>query len=376
MPKVKQDQIFTAIGLMSGTSLDGIDVALLESDGKEYVKPLQGAIYPYSEETRIMLRKVLGNSDRKDPQVLEAADLVTKAHIKAVQDFMNEHSLQDTQIHLIGFHGQTIYHEPPQRNSSGTLLKKGTTLQIGSGEQLAKALSIPVIYDFRSNDMAHGGEGAPLVPVYHRARAGDLKKPVAILNIGGIANVTWIGGNDTMLAFDTGPGNVLMDDWVLQKTGKPFDRDGALAAQGQVQNALVQKWLSNPFFQQMAPKSLDRDAFGVTLKELQHLATEDAVATLAAFTVESIAKAQDHFPERPQACYITGGGSKNDHLMKQLSKALDTNVSSVDSLGWNADFLEAQAFAYLAVRSKLDLPLTYPGTTGVLEAMVGGENCS
>lgn len=359
-----QSKLFRVIGLMSGTSIDGIDAALVETDGVRVVRSLAFMITPYEQPFRARLRCLLGNKQgTKDPAVATLERELTELHAEIVQKFRKQVNGIAEAIDLIGFHGQTILHQPNER----------ATIQIGDGALLAKITQIPVINDFRSADVKAGGNGAPLVPLYHRALAAKLPKPVAIVNIGGVSNVTWIGGESDaeILAFDTGPGNALIDDWVLQHKGQAFDEYGLLASSGHVHAASVEKFLAQPFFKKKPPKSLDRNAFKNLLPD--DLSAADGAATLTMMTARSIAEALHFMPRQPIHLYITGGGRLNNTLMRWISELADVPVSPVDDLGWSGDGLEAEAFAYLAVRSHLGLPLSMPGTTGVPRPMTGGR---
>lgn len=355
-------QIFHAIGLMSGTSLDGVDVALIETDGISHVKPMGFSYFPYSESLRAKIRACFG-AKTKTPDIADAEHELTIAHVNAVKEFMASHSLVAKNINLIGFHGQTITHDPDNQ----------FTWQLGVGDLLARETGIDVVYDFRTADVAAGGQGAPLIPIYHWARAfsSNVTFPVAILNIGGVSNVTWLGRNEgDLLAFDCGPGNALIDDVVLKATGARFDKDGAIALSGTADADILARWLSHPFFAKLPPKSLDRDAWDV--KTISNYPLPDAVATLTDFTVAAIAQGATYFPEPATALYVTGGGRLNAAIMQGLRRELKCDVQPVEALGWNGDALEAEGFAYLAVRSVLGLPLSYPTTTGVKTAQKGG----
>ena len=357
-----------AIGLMSGTSLDGVDVALLETDGESAVRDGPTGYRPYVESERALLRTALADaatlSDRtaRPGSLREAEALVTRAHAEAVEFFLAKNKLTAHEIAVIGFHGQTVLHRPQNR----------LTVQLGDGAALAKRLGIRVVFDFRAADVAAGGQGAPLVPVFHRAlaQALDLARPLAIVNIGGVANVTYLDGDGDPIAFDTGPGNAPIDDLVRARTGEGFDRDGKLAARGKVHEELVAKLLADPYFRQRPPKSLDRAQFARL--PLDALSTEDAAATATAIVAASIAKAQDHLPKPPASWIVAGGGARNPVLMAMLRKRLPGKVLRAGEVGWSSDALEAQAFAYLAVRSLKGLPITFPTTTGVPGPMTGG----
>ena len=339
------------IGLMSGTSMDGVDAALLETDGEDAVRPLGFVTLPYSEAERTAIRAALGaGSERK---VGAAGTVVTDVHVRAVRHLLEKTGSQG--IAAIGFHGHTLDHRPQDR----------FTLQVGDAGRLARETGIPVIADFRSADVAAGGQGAPLAPVYHRARLAGETRPIAVLNIGGVANVTWIGRDGAMLAFDTGPGNALLDDWCRRHTGEPMDRDGRLAAQGRVDEGVLEQLLDNPYFAGRPPKSLDRQSF--SSGPVEALSPADGAATLAAFTAAAVTRAP--LPEAPKRWIVSGGGRRNPVLMA----ALPGPAEPAEMLGWDGDALEAEAFAYLAARRLKDLPASFPGTTGCPAPMTAGR---
>ncbi len=349
-------RLHRAIGLMSGTSLDGIDVAMIETDGQVHVATGPALTLPYDESLRAGIRGVLGGKG----DVAAADWSLTMALGDAVARLCRDHHIDG--VDVIGCHGHTILHRP----------QSGYTWQIGNGKLLAELTHTDVVCDFRSADVAAGGEGAPLAPLYHAALAADLPKPLAVLNIGGVANVTWIGdAPDELLAFDTGPGNALIDDWLLRHTGKPLDADGALARQGNVDEAAVAAFLAHPYFFRTPPKSLDRDDFAAVVPN--NLSAADGAATLTAMTVAAVRSATDHFPAPANRWLVTGGGRHNQALMAGLKRMLGADVAPVEAAGWNGDALEAQAFAYLAVRSLAGLPLSLPATTGVAHPMTGGR---
>jgi anhydro-N-acetylmuramic acid kinase len=344
-----------AIGLMSGTSLDGIDVASVTTDGRHRAELGPRLTVPYSSALRAALRGVLGGVGA----VAEVERAMTEAHAEAVAQLVAAHGIS---AELIGFHGHTILHRPDERR----------TWQIGDGALLARLTGTDVVADFRSADVAAGGEGAPLVPLFHAALATGHEKPLAILNIGGVANVTWLGvENDAILAFDTGPGNAPIDDWALRHLAQPVDRDGALARSGRVDAARLTAFLGHPFFDRAPPKSLDRNDF-VTF-EGDSIAPGDGAATLTAMTAAAVARGAAHFPEPVRRWLVTGGGRHNPVLMEELTRRLAAPVAPVEAVGWDGDALEAQAFAYLAVRSREGLPISLPSTTGVARPMTGGR---
>lgn len=355
-----------AIGLMSGTSLDGIDVALLRTDGEGLVDRGPARTYAYSPGQRQMLQEALAAAvevrDRTDRRgVLGRAETeLTGWHAEAVRRFCADTGTVLTGIDVMGFHGQTVIHRPERR----------LTVQLGDGPALARSLGRPVAYDLRAADVAAGGQGAPLVPAYHRALASALReRPVAFVNIGGVGNVTWIGADGDLVAFDTGPGNALIDDWMKQHTGQARDEGGATAMQGRVDESVVAQFLGDAFFERPGPKSLDRNSFaGISLEGLN---LADGAATLVAVTARSIAAARHAMPEPPQSWIICGGGRHNAAIMDAL-RALLPGVKTAEDCGFNGDSMEAEAWAYLAVRSLRGLPITFPGTTGVATPITGG----
>ncbi len=360
--------MYRAIGLMSGTSMDGVDAAFVETDGEWALNFGPTGFYPYSDDDRALLRAALAEAatleDRTArPGVLSLAEsMVTNRHAEAVEAFLRENKIDRTGVDIVGFHGQTVLHRPKQR----------LTVQIGDGEALAARLGVDVAYDFRAADIAAGGEGAPIVPAFHRALvvAGGLGGEVALLNIGGVANVSYIDNGAEPIACDTGPGNALIDDLMLQRTGAPIDRHGHTAAQGRVNEAALLRLLAHPFFEVSPPKSLDRNAF--SLNVIANLSTEDAAATLTAFTAASVLRLFPHLPKIPQRLIVCGGGARNPILVRELVMRLPCKVTTADVVGWSPDALEAQAFAFLAARVLEGLPITFPSTTGAPAPLTGG----
>jgi anhydro-N-acetylmuramic acid kinase len=347
-----------ALGLMSGTSMDGIDAALIETDGERVFALGPARTDSYDGAFRDRLRQALG-------QVAANADLareLTERHAATVRRLLADARLSPADVDVIGFHGHTVHHDPA----------RGVTRQIGDGDRLAQLTGIPVVADFRRRDVAEGGQGAPLAPLYHAARAEKLAKPLAVLNIGGVANVTWIDADGSLLAFDTGPGNALIDDFMRATSGHAMDKDGRLARAGQPDPALIAAWLADDYFRKAPPKSLDRVHFANALADARTLAPADGAATLAAFTAAAVARARAHFPAPAGRWLVAGGGRHNGYLMGRLGEALGGAVAPVEAVGWRGDFLEAEAFAYLAVRSLRALPLSLPSTTGVRAPCAGG----
>jgi len=354
-----------AVGLMSGTSLDGIDAALIETDGEGHVRPIAFRSDPYSDAARQQLADAAKlaltfERPRASPDIVAAEAMLTRRHIMAVRQLLSGAGVRPDALGVIGFHGQTIAHRPD----------RGWTWQIGDGAEMARALGVTVVNDLRSADVAAGGQGAPLLPVYHRALAAGLERPIVVLNLGGVANVTYIGADDELVAFDTGPANGLIDDWVAIETGQRFDAGGALAAAGQVDAAVLAAMLDNPWFDAPPPKSLDRADF--TIAPARALSAADGAATLTRFTAETVAIALRHLPARPARIMVAGGGRHNPALMAMLAESCGTSVEPIEALGWNGDATEAEGFAYMAVRRLHGLPISFPGTTGAPAPMTGG----
>lgn len=346
-----------ALGLMSGTSRDGVDAALIRTDGIAEVADGESFSRPYPQR----FRDALAGTIAGEGDLMEVERELTDHHADAVEALLKRAELKPADVAVVGFHGHTIAHDPDRRH----------TRQIGDGAWLAARTGVDVVNDFRAADVAAGGQGAPFAPYYHRALAAGLEKPLAVLNLGGIGNVTWLGGRfEEIAAFDTGPGNALLDDLVAKRTGQPYDGDGALAAAGRVDASALGSMLEHAFFTRRGPKSLDRDDFDPA--PVAHLCDADAAATLAAFTARSVALAVAHLPATPKRWLVTGGGRRNPTLMRMLADELGAPVDRVDAVGWDGDVLEAQAFAYLAVRSLDGLPLSGPTTTGVPHELTGG----
>lgn len=346
-----------ALGLMSGTSLDGIDAALIRTDGERVTELGPWSTTPYEESLHKRLSGALGGGDAD----VALSRAVTMAHGEAVEALLDGAGIRRAEVHVIGFHGHTLLHRPARK----------LTVQIGDGACLAGCTGIDVVNDFRAADVAAGGEGAPFAPLYHAARAGSLGRPLAVLNIGGVANVTWIGEDDDLIAFDTGPGNGLIDHWAARHLGEPMDRNGRLAASGQVSEARLDAVLSRSYFLKSPPKSLDISDF--TTACVDGLSPADGAANLTALTAATVAAAVVHLPAAPQRWLVTGGGRRNPVLMAMLADRLGVRVDAVEVAGWRGDALEAEAFAFLAVRSLRGLPLSLPGTTGVPAPCRGGR---
>jgi len=356
---------------MSGTSQDGVDVALIETDGEVITRFGPTAYRTYSKKERAQLRSATAaaanvSARTARPRVIAAVEArVTEAHAEAVETFLAANGIAPGEVTVVGFHGQTLLHRP----------ERGLTLQIGDGRVLAARLGIPVVYDFRAADVAAGGEGAPLAPLFHRAlvRGLDTDPPVVVLNVGGVSNITYIDGDD-LIACDTGPGNALIDDFLRLRTGALLDTDGQMAAAGKADEDAIARALAHPFFAKPPPKSLDRNDFRGWIGEtLDNRSVEDGAATLTALTAASVARIVPLLPRAPKTWIVAGGGARNPTLMRMLAARLaPAKVESGHAAGWSVDSLEAQAFAYLAVRSLHGLPLSLPTTTGVSRPLTGG----
>lgn len=351
-----------ALGTMSGTSLDGVDAAVVVTDGVAITGFGESGYRAYTDAERATIRSALGQWPG-EAGVLAAELVVEATHAELLALFKD--------VALIGFHGQTLAHDPGGRG----------THQAGDGGRLAETLGVPVAWDFRSADVALGGEGAPLAPFFHFALAKWIgaDAPVAFLNLGGVGNLTWVDPgagapeeDGALIAFDTGPANAPLDDLIAARHGEPMDEDGALAEAGSADAAIVAGFLDGPYFYRIPPKSLDRSAFAGLAEELAGLADADAAATLVACAVAAVARGMEHCPAPPTRVLVSGGGRHNRAMMAGLAAALSCPVAPVEEVGLDGDMLEAQAFAFLAVRVARGLPTSGPSTTGVAAAVGGG----
>ncbi|MEJ6401738.1 anhydro-N-acetylmuramic acid kinase [Yoonia sp. 2307UL14-13] len=356
-----KDGVVTALGTMSGTSLDGVDAAVLQTDGERIAGFGPTAYRPYSKAERAVLQAHLGRWPEDD--ISAAKEVVEAAHLAVMAPFEG--------IDVAGFHGQTLAHDPG----------RGRTHQCGDGGRLARSLGYPVVGDFRSADMRGGGQGAPLAPFYHFALAHWIRAdaPIAFLNLGGVGNITWVDPRfsrpeeeGALLAFDTGPANAPINDVMQRLAGVPYDDGGKLAAEGRVDASVLSAFQRDPYFTTSPPKSLDRNAFGRLSGAVSGMALADAVATLTQAAVWAVVQALALCPTRPNMLYVTGGGRKNRTMMDWLARDCSCDVAAVESAGMDGDMLEAQAFAYLAVRAARGLPISAPGTTGITRPAVGG----
>lgn len=352
----------TVIGAISGTSMDGIDIGVVTTDGTRVQAFGPGRMVPYSAALRAALQDFLTEPSRAEHDPLTALEeQVTDAFTSAIAGFMQAEGLNKSNIQLIGLHGQTVFHRPERR----------FTRQLGLGARMAADLGIDVVDSFRLADVAIGGHGAPFAPLYHAALAHDLPQPLMVLNLGGVGNVTYLDG-EQIIAFDTGPASALIDDLVLRRYGLPYDDGGRISQRGTLDTAILAELMANPFFDHPAPKSLDRNDFHRRAKAVETLADDDAVATLTAFTIAATVAALRHVPSRPVRWLVTGGGRHNLGFMRGLANGLGVPVEPVETVGWNGDLIEAQCFGFLAVRSLHGLPLSLPTTTGVPHPMPGG----
>lgn len=377
MSNGKSKDALTAIGLMAGTSLDGIDVVVLRTDGTEILEHGPVHAVPYRSSYRGAIKRATKAvlEGRREAADIDAAErLVTTAHIEAVQELLRREGLSAGEIDVIGFHGQTILHRPPEAPG-----EVGATWQLGDGAAMAAALGTTVVDGFRSADMQRGGQGAPFAPVYHAALAKRLAEsaPIAVLNLGGVANLTFVpsdgasgGARDGLMAFDCGPGNGLIDQYIEERTGEKMDTDGALAQAGRVSDEALSLLLLNPFLKKAPPKSLDRYDF--KLGPVADLSTEDGAATLTAFTAACVARGLSQLPDVPVQIITCGGGRHNPALMAALRAAIEMPVVPAEAVGWRGDDVEAECFAFLAVRALKGMPLSYPNTTGVAAPTTGG----
>jgi len=346
-----------AIGLMSGTALDGVDAAWIESDGAQITAFGPSLTLPYPSDLREELRALVHDPARAETDPLSDLEArLTEVNAEAVETLLGQTGQRPD---VVGFHGQTILHRP----------KCGYTRQLGDGQRLATQLGLAVVNRFRHADLAAGGQGAPLVPVFHAALAQDLPKPLVVLNLGGVGNLTYIG-DETLLAFDTGPGNALIDDWVTRHTNQTWDEGGRLAARGRVDAKALARLLDHRYFAAPPPKSLDRN--GWAIEAVAGLSAEDGAATLTEFTAQTITAALPHLPNRPTRWLVTGGGRHNAHLMARIAAAVSAPAAPVETLGWDGDALEAQAFGFLAIRAVQARVLSLPSTTGAAYPVSGG----
>ncbi len=362
-----------AIGLMTGTVLDGnIDIALLRSDGETIAAFGPWDLAPYPDAVRTLLPPTLAaarawNFEGPEPALFaEAEAALTHAQAAAVMIFLRAHGLSPADIDVIGFHGQTVLHRAPAQG------RAGRTRQLGDGALMARLTGIDTVHDFRTADVEAGGQGAPLAPIYHVAllRAAAPGEPGAVLNLGGVGNITSWDGDAGLVAFDTGPGNAPLNDWIRRHDVGEMDRDGVIAAGGRVDESRLARLLAHPWLDRPFPKSLDRDDFTAAMADGLTLA--DGAATLTAFTAGCVARGLALLSQPPSRLVVCGGGRRNPVLMQALAEHTGVVIERAEQQGWRGDAIEAECFAYLALRRRHGLPISFPGTTGVRAPMGGG----
>ena len=365
-------KIYTALGLMSGTSVDGIDIATLITDGKTKIKLGPSEYYPFSKSFSTKIKSVFKTKlnvekSRKQKRIVEIENEFTHLNLIAINKFLKKNKINKKKIDVIGFHGQTISHNP----------SNGYSWQIGNSQKLANLLNIKVVSNFRENDIKNGGQGAPLTPIFHYYLTKKIKKKICFINLGGISNVTYFNhriktGLNNMVAFDAGPCCSLIDDWISKNSNKKFDNFGSLARKGSIKKKIIHDFLRKSYFSKLPPKSLDRSFFSLSL--LRKLNIEDGAATLNYLVAESLLKAFYYFPNNPELCILSGGGRLNKFLVELIGNKLKKpRVLLAEKYNWNGDSIEAHAFAYLSVRKLLNLPITFPKTTGVKKPLTAGQ---
>ena len=364
-------KLITAIGLMSGTSSDGIDASITRSDGEEKLDLVGDFFFPYEEKIRVKIRKLKDKIDKVSDLEAHLTEIdflekeITLLHVRVVKIIIKKLKIKKSEINLIGLHGHTIFHSYQNKK----------TKQLGDGKTLSRLTGLNVIYNFRENDLKNGGQGAPLVPIYHKLlqKKLKLKVPVVFINIGGISNLTYLNKNDEIISFDSGPGNFLIDKFLQLKSNNKiqFDKDGAIASKGSVDRNILDNYLSDPYYDSIPPKSLDVNDFN--LNSLRGLSVENSIATLSDLTALTIVNALNFFTTMPHKIILCGGGRKNKYIFDRVKKISNIKTLSIDEYKINGDFIESQAFAYLAIRSFLKKPITFPKTTGVTKPAIGGK---
>mgnify|MGYP006178499261 CR=1 FL=1 len=364
-------KLITAIGLMSGTSCDGIDVSIVESDGEDRLNSIGDLFYPYEEKTRLRIRKL----KEKIEKVLDLKNYknemdnlekeITFLHFKSINLILEKFKISKSEVTLAGFHGHTIFHSFQDKKSK----------QLGDGRALSKLIDLNIIYNFRANDLKNGGQGAPLVPIFHKLlqKKLQLKTPVVFVNIGGISNLTYLDKNDEMISFDSGPGNFLIDKLVqLHSNDKmQFDSNGEIAFKGRIDKNILNNYLHDTYYDSLPPKSLDVNNFNLSL--VRDLSLEDAITTLSELTARTIVESLNFFSNKPREIILCGGGRKNKYIYERIKKISNISTLSINEYNISGDFIESQAFAYLAIRSFLKKPITFTKTTGVLNPTTGGQ---
>ena len=343
--------------------MDAIDVAAIKSDGEEVLENLGFISFPMPDNLQDKLKATILDAPKQKIPIAypKLESEVTKVFIQAIEQFIKVNNINLNEVDLIGNHGQTIIHLPEQQYS----------LQLSNNQEIANHFKVDVIGDFRKQDLQNGGQGAPLVPLYHASITKNLEKPIVILNLGGVGNLTYINDNK-IIAFDTGPANALINDYMQEKFNLPFDENGKLALAGKVNEKIVEEFLREDYFNKKYPKSLDRNEFSKYLDAVSDLIPSDAAATLSMLTIASAVEAYKLTPQNVTLLLVAGGGRFNNFIVDNIRSKLDINVVKIEYLGVNGDAIEAETFAYLAIRSKLNLPISLPTTTGVTAACSGG----
>jgi len=365
------NDLITSIGLMSGTSCDGIDASIIKSDGENEVHFIGNQFLPYDEKIKLKIRNLkekinlIIDLEKNKLEINSLEKEITLLHAKVVNLIIEKYEIDKSKVNLIGFHGHTIFHS----------FKEKKTKQIGDGRLLSQLSNLNVVNNFRENDINNGGQGAPLVPIYHKLLQVKLKlkTPLLFVNIGGISNLTYLGKNKEIVSLDTGPGNFLIDK-ILQLKSKnkiQFDKNGMIAFTGNVDKNILDSYLNDPFYDSLPPKSLDVNDF--TLSPVRSLSIEDSVATLSELTSLTILNALNFFNTKPKEIILCGGGRKNKYIFERIKKLSNILTNSIDDYKINGDFIESQAFAYLGIRSYLKKPISFPWSTGAVKPVTGGD---
>ena len=364
-------KLITAIGLMSGTSCDGIDVSIVESDGEDILNSLGDFFSPYLKNTKFRIKTLKEKINKAHDleinknEVLDLEKEITFLHYKAINLLLAKLKINKSEIDLIGLHGHTIFHSFSEKK----------TVQLGDGKALSELMRLNVIFNFRENDLKNGGQGAPLAPIFHKLlqKKLQLTNPIVFVNIGGISNITYLDRNNDMVSFDSGPGNFLIDKLLqLKSNGKiQFDDKGKIAFKGKVDNIILNSFLSDPYYDSLPPKSLDVNDFN--LSSVRGLSLENSITTLSELTAQTIVNSLNFFPNKPQEIILCGGGRKNEYIYERIKKTSNILTTNIDNYKVRGDFIESQAFAYLAIRSLFKKPITFTNTTGVLKPLIGGN---
>jgi len=357
---------FYSLGLMSGTSVDGIDASIIKSDGEQFLEIVDNLYLKYGKELRLKLKSVIDSCSSKDDfkklsnNIKEIEKKMTLEHARACELIIEKN--KKIKIDIIGFHGQTVIHKPYE----------GYSLQIGDSKLLSKQMGKTVVSNFRENDILNGGQGAPLTPIYHKLILSKIKSshPSVIINIGGISNITYLEDKNKIISFDSGPGGYLIDKWVKKHSSFEFDDKGLIAESGKLNENILGEILNNSYYKKNPPKSLDVKDFN--LSDLNKLSFEDGCATLSMLTAKTICMAINNLKEKPNKILISGGGRKNSFIIKNIKNIAKSPVYLIDEFNFNGDFIESQAFAFLAIRSYMKKFITFPDTTGVSKPCLGG----